>query len=66
MDLIKSYRRSLNSGIARAQEAATREADARGWDLEAVSGMMQEAEESTANLLPVPIRIRKNWWKRPE
>jgi hypothetical protein len=42
VDLIKSYRSALNSGIARAQEAATREADARGWDLEAVHGMMQE------------------------
>jgi hypothetical protein len=46
-DLIRSYRRALNSGIARAQEAANREADARGWDPVAVDGMLQEMEEET-------------------
>ncbi len=50
-DLIRSYRRALNSGIARAQEAANREADTRGWDPVAVDGMVQEVEESTATLL---------------
>jgi hypothetical protein len=54
-DLIRSYRRALNSGIARAQEAATREADARGWD--AVDGMLQEVEESTSTLLPAAEQI---------
>jgi hypothetical protein len=50
-DLIRSYRRALNSGIARAQEAATREADARGRrDLNAVDGMMQEVKESTTDM----------------
>ena len=51
-DLIRSYRRALNSGIARAQEAANREADARGWDPVAIDGMLQEMEESMATLLP--------------
>jgi hypothetical protein len=51
-DLIRSYRRALNSGIARAQEVAAREADARGWDPNTVDGMLQEVEESTADLLP--------------
>jgi hypothetical protein len=41
----------LNSGIVRAQEAANREADTRGWDYVAVDGMLQEVEESTATLL---------------
>jgi hypothetical protein len=31
-DLIRSYRRALHSGIARAHETTNREADARGWD----------------------------------
>ena len=52
VDLIRSYRRALNSGIARAHEAANREADTRGWDPVAVDGMLQEVEESTATLLP--------------
>ncbi len=47
-DLIRSYRRALNSGIVRAQEAANREADTRGWDPVTVDGMLQEVEESTA------------------
>ena len=51
-DLIRSYCRALNSGIARAHEAANREADARGWDSVAVNGMLQEVEKSTATLLP--------------
>jgi hypothetical protein len=50
-DLIRSYRRALNSEIVRAQEVAAREADARGWGPDAVGGMLQEVEESTANLL---------------
>jgi len=50
-DMIKSYRRALNPGVARIQEAATREADARGLDLNAVNCMMQEVDESTGDLL---------------
>ncbi len=56
-DLIRSYHRALNSGIAQAQEAATREADARGWDPDVVDGMLQEVEESTATLLPAAKQI---------
>jgi hypothetical protein len=51
-DLIRSYHRALHLGIARAHEAANREADARGWDSVAVNGMLQEVEKSTATLLP--------------
>jgi hypothetical protein len=71
-DLIRSYRRALNSGIARAHEAANREADARGWDPVAVDGMLQEMEESTATLLPAAGQVlqeleeeaRANWEER--
>ncbi len=72
-DLIRSYRRALNSGIARAHEAANREADARGWDPVAVDGMLQEVEESTATLLPAAEQVlqelgeevaRANWEER--
>jgi hypothetical protein len=54
-DLIRSYRRALNSGIARAHKAVNREADARGWDPVAVDGMLQE--ESTATLLPAAEQV---------
>ncbi len=50
MDLIRRYRRALNSGIARA---ATREADARGWD----HGILQEVKESMATLLPAAEQL---------
>jgi hypothetical protein len=56
-DLIRSYHRAMNSGIARAQEAATREADARGWDPNTVNSMLQEVEESRATLLPAAEQI---------
>ncbi len=68
-DLIRSYRRALHSGIARAHETTSREADARGWDPAAVDGMLQEVEESTATLLPAAEQVlleleeeaRANW-----
>jgi hypothetical protein len=71
-NLIRSYRRALNLGIARAHEAANREADARGWDPVAVNGMLQEVEESTATLLPAAEQVlqeleeetRANWEER--
>jgi hypothetical protein len=71
-DLIRSYRRALNLGIARAHEAANREADATGWDPVAVDGMLQEVEESTATLLPAAEQVlqeleedaRANWEER--
>jgi hypothetical protein len=71
-DLIRSYRRALHSGIARAHETANREADARGWDPAAVDGMLQEVEESTATLLPAAEQVlqeleeeaRANWEER--
>ena len=50
-DLIRSYRRALHSGMARAHETTNREAGARGWDPAAVDCMLQEVEESTATLL---------------
>ncbi len=68
-DLIRSYRRALHSGIARAHETANLEADARGWDPAAVDGMLQEVEESTATLLLAAEQVlleleeeaRANW-----
>jgi hypothetical protein len=47
----------VNSGIAQAQEVATREADTRGWDPDEVDCMLVEVEESTADLLPVAERM---------
>ncbi len=41
-ELIRSYRRALHSGIARAHETTNREAGARGWDPAAVNCMMRE------------------------
>jgi hypothetical protein len=71
-DLIRSYRRALHSGIARAHETTNREADARGWDPAAVDGMLQEVDESTATLLPAAEQVlleleeeaRANWEER--
>ncbi len=36
---------------------ATREADSRGWEPDAIDGMLQEVEESTADLLPTAERM---------
>jgi hypothetical protein len=57
-DLIRSYCRALNSGIAQAQEVAAREADARGWDPDAVDGMM--------TCYRWPSECCKSWRKSPE
>jgi hypothetical protein len=56
-DLIRSYCRALNSGIACIHQAANREADARWWDPVTVNGMLQEVEESTATLLPAAEQV---------
>ncbi len=71
-DLIRSYRRALHSGIARARETTNIEAGARGWDPAAVDCIMQEVEESTATLLPEAEQVlmeleeeaRANWEER--
>jgi hypothetical protein len=71
-DLIRSYRRALNSGFARAHEAVNRDADPRGWDPVAVNGMLQEVEESMATLLSAAEQVlqeleeeaRANWEER--
>jgi hypothetical protein len=71
-ELIRSYRRALHSGIARAHETTNREAGARGWDPAAVDCMMREVEESTETLLPEAERVlmeleeeaRANWEER--
>ncbi len=65
-DLIRSYRRALHSGIARAHETTNREAGAWGWDPAAVDCMMQEVEESMATLLPEAEQDFWSWRKRPE
>jgi hypothetical protein len=56
-DLIRSYCRALNSEIARAHEAVSREAGTRGWDPVAVDGMLQEVFQSTATLLPTAEQV---------
>jgi hypothetical protein len=43
--------------VVRIQEAATREADARGWDLDMVKGMVQEVDGSTCDLLRDADRV---------
>jgi hypothetical protein len=71
-DLIRSYRRALHSGIARAHETTNREADVLGWDPVAVDSMLREVEESTATLLPAAEQVlleleeeaRANWEER--
>jgi hypothetical protein len=66
-DLIRSYRRAMHSGIARAHETTNREAGTRGWDPAAVDCMMQEVEESTATLLPEAEQVLMELEeKRPE
>jgi hypothetical protein len=71
-ELIRSYRRALHSGIARAHETTNREDGARGWDPAAVNCMMREVEESTETLLPAAEQVlmeleeeaRANWEER--
>jgi hypothetical protein len=71
-DLIRSYRRALHSGIARAHETTNREAGTRGWDPAVVDDMLREVEESTATLLPEAEQVlleleeeaRANWEER--
>jgi len=42
------------------QEVAARESDARGCDPDAVDGMMQEVEESKADLLPAAEQMLRD------
>jgi hypothetical protein len=72
VDVIKSYRRALKSRVVRIQEAATREADARCWNLDVLEVMMQEVDGSTCHLLRDMDRVlqdlaeeaRTNWEER--
>ncbi len=41
-EAIKSYRRALHSGLLRLEDAATRAAQARRWDISLVDGLMQD------------------------
>jgi uncharacterized protein YajQ (UPF0234 family) len=50
-DKIETYCRALNSRVVRIQEAATREADARGWDLDVVESIMEEVDDSMCELV---------------
>ena len=71
-EAIKSYRRALHSGILRLEDAATRAAQARRWDISLVDGMMQDVEGSTADLMREAGRMiqelagesRRNWETR--
>jgi t-SNARE complex subunit (syntaxin) len=56
-DEIKSHSRALNSEVVGIQEAATREAEARGWDLNVVESMMQEVDDSACELLQEADRV---------
>ncbi len=58
--MIKSYRQALHSGLLRLEDAATRAAQARRWDLSLVDVLMQDVEGSTANLLKEAGRKRKS------
>jgi hypothetical protein len=51
VEAIKSYRRALHSGLLRLEDAATRAAQARRWDLSLVDVLMQDVDGSTADLL---------------
>jgi hypothetical protein len=64
VDLIRSYCRALSSGIAEPQEVATRETDARGWNPDVGDDMLQEVEESTADLLPGEEEAKARWEER--
>jgi hypothetical protein len=50
-EAIKSYRRALHSGLLRLEDAATRAAEARRWDLSLVDVLMQDVEGFTADLM---------------
>ncbi len=71
-EAIKSYRRALHSGLLRLEDAATRAAQARRWDISLVDGLMQDVEGSTADLLREAGRMvqelagedRRNWETR--
>ncbi|MFN9907478.1 MAG: hypothetical protein ACK56F_15375, partial [bacterium] len=56
----------MNSGIACAQEAANREADARGWDPVAVDSMLQRWRSPLLHCCRQPSRCCSSWRKRPE
>jgi hypothetical protein len=71
-EAIKSYRRALHSGLLRLEDAATRAAQARRWDLSLVDVLMQDVDGSTADLLREAGRMvqelageyRPNWETR--
>jgi hypothetical protein len=71
-EAIKSYRRALHSRILRLEDAATRAAQARRWDLSLVDVLMQDVDGSTADLLREAGRMveelagedRRNWETR--
>ncbi len=71
-EAIKSYRRALHSGLLRLEDAATRAAQARRWDLSLVDVLMQDVDGSTADLLREAGRMvqelagedRRNWETR--
>jgi hypothetical protein len=48
VEAIKSYRQALHSGLLRLEDAATRAAQARRWDLSLVDVLMQDVDGSTA------------------
>jgi hypothetical protein len=71
-EAIKSYRRALHSGLLPLEDAATRAAQARRWDLSLVDVLMQDVDSSTTDLLREAGRMvqvlagedRRNWENR--
>jgi hypothetical protein len=49
-EAIKSYRRALYSRLLQLEDAATRAAQARRWDLSLVDVLMQDVDGSTVDL----------------
>jgi hypothetical protein len=65
-DLIRSYRRALNSGIARAHEAANREADAGGGTLSQSTVCFKRWRNPRLHCCRQLSRCCRSWRKRPE
>jgi hypothetical protein len=71
-EAIKSYRRALHSGLLHLEDAATRAAQARCWDLSLVDVLMQDVDGFTADLMKevgwmvqeLAGEARRNWETR--
>jgi hypothetical protein len=64
-DLIRSYRRALHSGIARAHETTNREAGARGWDPGRSTACCRRWRNPRPHCCPWLSKCCRSWRKRP-